>query len=439
MTKEPDSYDVAIIGAGLGGLIATALLAQQGKKVFLSDLKAEPGGRAASSVRKEYIFNQGAHALYLGGPAARVLKDLKIDYTGSYPADDLMALSRGKIEKLPSGFLSLLTTGLLGVGGKLELIRFLASVPSMKADGLDSVSSGDWLTKQLRQPDAVAVVTALGRVTTYCNAPESFCAAALLKQLQLAVKGGVKYLDGGWQSLVDALMTKIFVMDEVQTLFGLGTKVAVKDGTAIGVQLTPGKIKIAKSVLITGGPSVASLLGDDSPYLTQKCKELVPIKAGCLDVALRQLPNPKCKFILDIDSPRYFSVHSEYARLAPEGGALIHLMYYLQPGEKMDSKALRSTLEDLLELAQPGWKQYLVDTRFLPDMTVAFGYPDIRTGGFGGRANPIVPDVKNLYVAGDWVGSSNLLFDATVNNVRIAVDAILAKETEEGLVSTSTV
>lgn len=437
MTKEPDSYDVAIIGAGLGGLIAAFLLAQQGKKVFLSDLKAEPGGRAASYVRKDYVFNQGAHALYLGGPAAQVLKDLKIDYSGGYPAEDLLALSKGKLEKLPSGFLSLLTTGLLGIKGKMELMRFLAAVPSMTPNGLDEVSSGDWLKRQLKQPDAVAVVSALGRVTTYCNAPESFSAGALVKQLQLAVKGGVKYLDGGWQSLVDSLMTKIFVMDEVETLFGLGTKVAVKDGTAIGVQLTPGKIKHASSVLITGGPAVAALLGADSPYLTAKCKELVPVKAACLDVALRQLPNPNCKFILDIDLPRYYSVHSEYARLAPEGGALIHLMYYLQPGEKADSKALKTSLEELLELAQPGWRQYLVDTRFLPDMTVAFGYPDVRTGGFAGRANPIVPDVRNLYVAGDWVGPSNMLFDATVNSVRIAVDAILARKAEGGLVSSS--
>lgn len=342
-----------------------------------------------------------------------------------------MALSKGKIERLPYNFLSLLTTGLLGFKGKIELVRFLATVPSMSVDGLDGVGSGEWLSRHLKQPDAAAVVTALGRVTTYCNAPDSFSAAALLKQLQLAVKGGVKYLDGGWQFLVDALMTRIFVLDEVETLFGLGTKVAIKDGTAVGVQLTPSKIKKAKSVLITGGPSVASLLGNDSPYLTAKCKELVPIRAACLDVALTQLPNPKCKFILDIDTPRYFSVHSEYARLAPEGGALIHLMYYLQPGEKMDSKAVKTVLEELLEMAQPGWKEYLVDTRFLPEMTVANGYPDIRTGGFGGRVNPIVPDVRNLYVAGDWVGSSNLLFDATCNSVRMAVDAILSASNEQ--------
>lgn len=433
MSNQPESYDVAVIGAGLGGLIATALLAQRDKRVLLVEQRGEPGGRAASQVRREFIFNQGAHALYQGGPAAKTLEELKVDYSGSYPADDLKALSGGKIEQLPAGLLSLLSTKLLRFKSKLELVRFLATVGFIKTDGLDAVSSGEWWKRQFTQPDAMALVEALGRVTTYCNAPESFSAAALVRQLQLATKGGVRYLDGGWQTLVDCLMTRLYVMDNVETSFGSGVKVAIKDGTAIGVQYAPGRIKHAKSVLVTAGPGVVtSMAGGESAYLTSKCKELVPIKAACLDVALSELPNRDCKFLLDIDTPRYFSVHSEYARLVPEnGGALIHTMYYLKPGEQSDAKASRTVLEELLEIAQPGWKQYLVDTKFLPDMTVAFGYPDIRTGGFGGRPDPVVPDVKNLYIAGDWVGPSNMLFDATVNSVRLAVDAILAKKEED--------
>ena len=44
---------------------------------------------------------------------------------------------------------------------------------------------------------------------------------------------------------------------------------------------------------------------------------------------LGSLPDKDALFALGIDSPLYFSVHCAYAKLAPEGGALIHVSKYL--------------------------------------------------------------------------------------------------------------
>ena len=41
----------------------------------------------------------------------------------------------------------------------------------------------------------------------------------------------------------------------------------------------------------------------------------------CLDVALSSLPDKDALFALGVDRPLYFSVHSAYAKLAPNGGA----------------------------------------------------------------------------------------------------------------------
>ena len=49
----------------------------------------------------------------------------------------------------------------------------------------------------------------------------------------------------------------------------------------------------------------------------------------CLDVALSSLPDKDVLFALGVDRPLYFSVHSAHAKLAPEGGALIHVSKYL--------------------------------------------------------------------------------------------------------------
>ena len=70
-----DTYDVIVAGAGLAGLAAAATAARSGRRVLVVDGHA-PGGRARTDDRRGFLFNQGAHALYLGGHATRVLGDL---------------------------------------------------------------------------------------------------------------------------------------------------------------------------------------------------------------------------------------------------------------------------------------------------------------------------------------------------------------------------
>lgn len=49
-------FDVAVIGSGLAGLVAAAYLAKKGKKVFLTDPGAEPGGLVAAFHEQGYCF-----------------------------------------------------------------------------------------------------------------------------------------------------------------------------------------------------------------------------------------------------------------------------------------------------------------------------------------------------------------------------------------------
>src|SRR3954451_12446841 len=72
MTAHMD-YDIIIIGAGMGGLTAAALLAHAGYRVLVLEGHIEPGGCASSFERKRpdgtrYVFDVGA-TLFAGfGP-----------------------------------------------------------------------------------------------------------------------------------------------------------------------------------------------------------------------------------------------------------------------------------------------------------------------------------------------------------------------------------
>ena len=67
-----ESGEIIVIGAGLGGLSAAALLARAGYAVRVLEAATQPGGRARSRVQDGYVLNLGAHALYRAGAAIGV-------------------------------------------------------------------------------------------------------------------------------------------------------------------------------------------------------------------------------------------------------------------------------------------------------------------------------------------------------------------------------
>lgn len=56
-------YDVIIVGGGLGGLTAGAILAREGKRVFLVEQQMAVGGCASVFSKNEYSFDIGLHSL----------------------------------------------------------------------------------------------------------------------------------------------------------------------------------------------------------------------------------------------------------------------------------------------------------------------------------------------------------------------------------------
>lgn len=60
-----EKYDVAIIGAGVGGLVCGCYLAKAGLNVAIFEQQSKPGGYCTSFERQGYRFDVGVH--YLGG------------------------------------------------------------------------------------------------------------------------------------------------------------------------------------------------------------------------------------------------------------------------------------------------------------------------------------------------------------------------------------
>ena len=86
-TKQParEPADVAIIGGGLAGLTAASTVAADGCRPIVYERRRDIGGDARSTSSEGFIFNQGPHALYRGGPAERILRELGVKLRGGVP------------------------------------------------------------------------------------------------------------------------------------------------------------------------------------------------------------------------------------------------------------------------------------------------------------------------------------------------------------------
>src|SRR3981081_1027142 len=83
---EPlQSYDVVVVGAGVGGLLCANLLARSGLQVLLVEQHYMVGGYCSTFKRKGFIFDAATHFYpLLGNPTTltgKLLVDLGLDTT----------------------------------------------------------------------------------------------------------------------------------------------------------------------------------------------------------------------------------------------------------------------------------------------------------------------------------------------------------------------
>ena len=77
-------WDVIVVGGGLAGLAAGATATAGGAETLVLEAEAL-GGRARTQREADFVFNLGAHALYLGGPGWKVLTELGARVAGRKP------------------------------------------------------------------------------------------------------------------------------------------------------------------------------------------------------------------------------------------------------------------------------------------------------------------------------------------------------------------
>jgi phytoene desaturase len=114
------SYDVIVIGSGLGGISAAALLAHAGYKTLLVEKYERLGGKFSTIEYKGYKLPTGAIGIEIGGTVEQVFKEMRVPFEVT-PVPQLYYWIEGKVYEMP------------GRGGIRALLDILAKTEGERA------------------------------------------------------------------------------------------------------------------------------------------------------------------------------------------------------------------------------------------------------------------------------------------------------------------
>ncbi|WP_047980192.1 phytoene desaturase family protein [Ornithinibacillus contaminans] len=421
-------WDIVIVGGGLAGYVAANYLTETSLSVLLIEKGKNIGGRARTNKVNQQYLNIGPHALSKKGKAMTILKDLGISLSGKSPKLDGILIEDNIEYAAPLSPLELFRTSLLNRKERMEWIAVLFKVMRTDTENLAAQTFQQWVMQVGDSKRVQSLLYILGRLATYCHAPEMASAKVVVSNIRNAM-GGVLYLDGGWQTIIDQLHNKAISLGvQVQSHTLVKQIDPAQQEDQFKLILSNDEEIHAKYVICTTGPHELHKMVNEN-YQNSFFTQIKAVRGATLDLALSQLPNPSRLFAMGITDPLYYSVHSNYARLSDDTkSSVLHVFKYHHPDDHIDSTSIKNELEQFLDRLQPGWQQYVITRRFLPNITVNQRLPQL---GDEHKLQRSKTEIPGLYIAGDWASSDSILADGAASSGKQAAEEIILNEKEE--------
>jgi phytoene dehydrogenase-like protein len=278
-----EAYDVVVIGAGIGGLTAGALIARAGRRVLVVEAESEPGGYTRSLSQGPYTFDRADHLINGAGPEGpfgpgvvySVLRHLgahdrcefiRVDnpiYRASFPGFS-QAVPHGReayleahLSQFPSEARGLRTLLDLSASiyrewlafpmkpGILDLLGAPRRFPSLFR--YRNATLGEVVDRELSDPRLKATYAALGAWLGLPPAQASFIGWSVM--MAGYVEEGAFYCRGSFQTLADAFAFGLRESGGELLLGTRATRILAERGRVKGVELEGGRQVAAPLVL----------------------------------------------------------------------------------------------------------------------------------------------------------------------------------------------
>jgi phytoene dehydrogenase-like protein len=471
------SYDCAVIGGGIGGLICANLLARSGLRVLLVEQHYMLGGYCSTFKRKGYIFDAATHFYPLLGNSAtltgRLLADLGVttswikmdpvdqfhfpDHTKfSVPADFDTYIARLKQEfpdeagSIDPFFSVVQRVYLLG------LLQFFRGRPTEQLNPYLMLSVQEALDARFRNPKLKLLLTA---DTGHWGSPPNRTSFVFDCMLRLAYFLGNYYPQGGSQAFADELARRFEERGGHILMSSRVARIHVRNQTACGLEIETGgpsqwaRIDVAAEVIVSNSDllyTVENMIGPElvDPAYLASVKQMRPsLPCFVTHIGLRGVST---KLLEEVQGYHWSSWDANRVAtnafkifvptlfdpaMAPPGGhiLIVQKVTDVDYPAVVDWAAHKTSVESYivknLERLIPGFSNHvcvklsasaLTSHRYTLNHQGAMLGWELAPDQLGVHRPDVVGPLKNLYFAGHWTQPGGGITPVMISAMRVA-------------------
>lgn len=456
---ETDHHDVIVIGSGIGGLTAAALLAKRGRKVIVFEQHYQAGGYCSSWTRRvkrgteqlQYTFDAGVHDISgLGehGPVRNLLKRLEIQdvITWRYMAHEyFLGDLRFQIPPGEDGFGRVLVAHFPHEMESIHtFMKIMLAIYREMQIGLDQTGGvprpPDTVEAMLDYPKTHPQMYRWGDVP-FQTMLDRFFTDQNLKELLLILSGYLGddsgalsvvsmapifgyYFDGGYypvggsRAFADALVDLIEAHQGTVRLKSPVSQIVIEGQKAVGVLTAGGQAHYAQAIVANSDLQKTFLELIDPKHLPEEFYRQIQVLSASTSAFLVTLGldcRPDIAPITMVDEILIATPSLVDPDLAPAGHAAVELMKLVPSGEfarwhrsepqyAAHKQKMADEMIEMAEKAIPNLRQHIVYRQEASPATFA-RYAWTTSGGiYGPAAGQSLPPpktpVERLYLAG---------------------------------------
>ncbi|WP_232697215.1 phytoene desaturase family protein [Brevibacillus daliensis] len=428
-----EKFDVVIVGGGLAGLSAGALLSSKGKKVALLE-RGMLGGRAVTLSIKGFNFNFGAHAIYARDSSVlRTFEDklgLHIDWQDFDP-DKAKYDIGNQLTSMPANIVGLFRTKVLKGFDKIAFTFEILKTMLKMETGHSHMSIAKWMENQNVNEDVKEMMLTLASSNFFTKEPEKIPSDVFFTYYRrlFATNKPVAYIGGGWQALISEFVR---VMDENHAEIMTKTKV-----DSITWENDRIKAVHAGETTIEGDEFIFAIPPKEMVKIFKETKidHLVshyaaykPSVVLVYDIGLSKKIDVPFTYVYDKKENMFITDISHYdTTCVPEGGQLLQATAYLRQDEVGNKEIVdqyKEKVEKLYDKHFPGWRDKLV----VPRVSVKAVVQEIKWT-MSQKPMPVSStDYRNLFFAGDWCEGQGQLSELSFSSAYEVSKLIFEKE-----------
>jgi len=405
---KKQSYDAVIIGSGMGGMCAGALLAHSGYKTLVVEKLPLLGGRCSTMEYKGFKIGTGAVYISADGPISQVFQEVGIEFDVRPipPGQQRYRIGGKAYQPPPKGVMKYLISQ---VGDEAEMKRVMDAIRRglQWEEPSDTISTREWFLQYTHNEHILGIFQGIISSMLTINADE-LSAGEFIRYLKWADKiRNFGHPPKGFENLMGSLAEVIRERGgDVWTLCR-AKQILVADGGVKGVRVQKegDMVEVDAGVIISNaGPKhTVELAGNenfDKGYLTELKETLRP-------TPLVWITFSSDRPLIDYAGPMFVTdarrVNAIFcpSMICPEvapagkhlfysGGAPLNSLAPFKAGEEIEQN-----LQDLREIL-PGFDQY---AEILLVQCFRGDWPVFRT--WPGYQLPLKTPVENLYNVGD--------------------------------------